>query len=289
MSESLQKSMSKFHPYNGVKLLRQNYSGTILIVEGPRDFKIFQKFIIDENCKIFVGTGKPNTIEAIEKLNKENDYLVVAVIDADFWRLENIDSHAPNLIVTDLRDLDIMILYSRALRNFLIEFGDEEKIKALSKPIFPFLLEKSKPLAILRWISSPTQKKYGLTFDDEVKIDDFINKGDLSLKIDRMIQIILRGSSKTDLDPEEIKQNIQSFDCSEINLLDFCHGHDMTKILYIGLKNVFGNKQSKRLDLSLLEINLRAHYGFSEFSKTKIFESLNHWEKTYSKNSILIQ
>jgi hypothetical protein len=288
MSESLQKSISKYHPYNGVKLLRQNFQGTILIVEGPRDVKLFKKFTVGEEFKIIPGAGKPNILEAIIKLKQDDEREVVAVVDADFWRLEKIEPKEPNIIVTDLRDMDVMILSSRSLHNSLIEYGDEEKIKQLKQPLFQYLLEKSKPLTIFRWISSPTQKNYYLTFDDDVKIDDFINKRDLTLKIDHMITIVMRESSNVDLDPEEIKKNIESFDCSNINLLDFCHGHDMTKILYIGLKNIFGNQQAKRLDLSLLEITLRNNYDFSEFSKTKLFESLKTWEEKNSKKSFLI-
>ncbi len=85
----------------------------------------------------------------MEILNKENFQRILAIVDADFERLECLPN-VPNLILTDTHDLETMLIQSPALDKVLAEIGSEEKITKFGKDIRSVLLQAGKPIGYLR-------------------------------------------------------------------------------------------------------------------------------------------
>src|SRR4051812_13829970 len=87
-----------------IRLMRQVWKGTILLVEGPTDAKVFDRFVDSTACRVEVGFGKANVRDAIDLLEDEGFRGVVGVIDADFDHLMGVDYRLENLCVTDVHD-----------------------------------------------------------------------------------------------------------------------------------------------------------------------------------------
>src|SRR6266446_4329608 len=92
-----------------IRLMRQVWKGSFLLLEGSTDAKVFDRFIDGSRCQIEIGFGKPNVHDAIELLEDEGFPGVVGVIDADFDRLTGTTYSLDNLCITDVHDLDFMI------------------------------------------------------------------------------------------------------------------------------------------------------------------------------------
>jgi hypothetical protein len=110
---------------NAIRLRRSTFSGTFLLVEGSSD-KIFYDRVIDSAvCTIVVVAGKPSSkrraIEILEIFEKENFSGILAIVDADFDRLETVPYQNSNLLRTDTHDLETLLIQSPALDKVLAE------------------------------------------------------------------------------------------------------------------------------------------------------------------------
>ena len=109
---------------NDVRMTRAQFSGSFLIVEGKTaDFRFYRRFIDEQRCQIVPAHGKTNACDAITILEEDEFPGVLALVDADFWRLEGIDTPSSNVFLTDSHDLESMIVKSQALEKVLSRFS----------------------------------------------------------------------------------------------------------------------------------------------------------------------
>ncbi|MDJ1179813.1 DUF4435 domain-containing protein [Roseofilum sp. BLCC_M91] len=97
---------------NAIRLKRQTFTGAFLLVEGGSDKKFYQRFT-HKNCEIEVVSGKPSSkqrvIQVLQILENDNFAGILAIVDADFDRLDNLEFSSPNLLRTDTHDLETML------------------------------------------------------------------------------------------------------------------------------------------------------------------------------------
>ena len=130
----MKEYISAYHTANAIRQIRGPlFSGTFLIVEGESDRNGYKHLIDTESCRIIPAHGKENALDALDILEEDDFPGVLAVVDADFWRLEGIKPSSPNLFITDTHDLETMILKSPALGKLLTEFGSDSKIEELTQ------------------------------------------------------------------------------------------------------------------------------------------------------------
>ena len=112
-----------------IRMTRPQFSGTFLIVEGQTaDFRVYRRLIDPKQTKITPAHNKDNGLAALKILEDADVDGVVAIVDADFWRLEGLEPTSPNLFITDRHDLETMLLESPSLEKLLDEFSSEQKI-----------------------------------------------------------------------------------------------------------------------------------------------------------------
>ncbi|MFO0143404.1 MAG: hypothetical protein ACK513_18770, partial [Aphanizomenon sp.] len=90
---------------NKIRQLRETYSGSFLLVEGKSDKVFYERFIDKLAChleitdgKAFNKSNKQCAIAILEILEKSNFRGVLAIVDADFDRLQNTPDTSPNLL-----------------------------------------------------------------------------------------------------------------------------------------------------------------------------------------------
>jgi Protein of unknown function (DUF4435) len=99
---------------NEIKMLRSTFSGTFLLVEGNSDDTFYKNFVDRSTCRLRVTGGKQRAIDILQILNNETSPNgskfagILAIIDADFDRLEPSPHQSPNLLRTDTHDLETM-------------------------------------------------------------------------------------------------------------------------------------------------------------------------------------
>ena len=149
---------------NSIRLLRGDHEGVFLIVEGHSDKLIYERLVNKQEVRVTIASGKNNAIKALSILEKEDNFRrVVAVIDADFSRIEQQIPDSNNLFLTDEHDLEMMLIKSAAFDKLLKERGSEEKIKAFTEDIRETLLKLGQEIGKLRWLS--LRNKLDLKFE----------------------------------------------------------------------------------------------------------------------------
>ena len=269
---------------NSIRLLRSDHEGVFLIVEGHSDKLIYERLVNKQEVRVTIASGKNNAIKALSILEKEDNFRrVVAVIDADFSRIEQQIPHSNNLFLTDEHDLEMMLIKSAAFDKLLKERGSEEKIKAFTEDIRETLLKLGQEIGKLRWLS--LRNKLDLK-SEGLKFVKFIDKENLSINIDELIRSIKNNSKKPSLDEQQIKQDLSVISDENHDPWQLCCGHDFIDILAIALCKVLGTWNANDVKTEVLERELRLAYELSYFYQTQIYQLMINWQSNHHPDQI---
>lgn len=258
-----------------IRLLRDDPQKTIIIVEGYSDQKFYDNLVKSESCQFVVADGKVNAVGAIQMLNQDNFQGILAIVDADFDRLEQQNQSIPNLLLTDDHDLEMMIIKSPALEKFLKERGSENKLKSFQSDIRTFLLEEGKKIGYLRWLS--LRENLSLKFED-LTYSKFVDKKTVIIDILKLIKTIKDHSQQPQLKETEIRSKIQELEKIDPDNWQICCGHDLILILSIGLCQIWGTSNSNEVKADILERELRLAYEQVFFTQTNLYTLIKTWE-----------
>lgn len=265
---------------NTIKLQRETFSGSFLLVEGSTDKALYERFTNQIKCKLTVVSGKPSSkiivTQVLKSLDRDNFHGVLAIVDADFDRcLSPLPNYSPNLILTDTHDLETLILQSPALDKLLAEFGSEQKLKNLNRDIRTVLIECSLSIGYLRWISQ--LEELNLTFEG-IEFKKFIH--DKTLKINELdlIRTVQNKSQCFTIKCEDIQQKICNCKIKDLDPWLVCCGHDLVEVLSIGLQKAIGTYNANEVKPEVLERSLRLAYEEAYFLDTQVYTSVVAWE-----------
>jgi 5S rRNA maturation endonuclease (ribonuclease M5) len=269
---------------NSIRLLRGDHEGVFLIVEGHSDKLIYERLVNKQEVRVTIASGKNNAIKALSILEKEDNFRrVVAVIDADFSRIEQQIPDSNNLFLTDEHDLEMMLIKSAAFDKLLKERGSEEKIKAFTEDIRETLLKLGQEIGKLRWLS--LRNKLDLK-SEGLKFGKFIDKEKLSINIDELIISIKNHSQKPSLDEQQIKQDLSVISDENHDPWQLYCGHDFISILAIALCKVLGTWNANDVKTEVLERELRLAYELSYFYQTQIYQLMINWQSNHHPDQI---
>ncbi len=238
-----------------------------MLIEGSTDERVYQHFIAKDRCQIIVAHNKENVINALAILEKDNFLGVLAIVDADFLVLEEKRPSSQNLLLTDMHDLELMMINSPALEKVIVELGSMDKIskfeETYKKDIRSLLVECTMPIGYLRWVS--LRENLFLKFEG-LRFERFIDKEKLTIDTIDLIRIVQsrtsdnRGSYKPPLKDDELHAKIQQLSSDSHDPWHVCCGHDVVTVLSFGLRKAIGSNNSKGVESDQIEMCLRLAY-----------------------------
>lgn len=278
----MRDSLTADREANAIRLERGSFLGVFLLVEGSTDKLFYSNLINEKQCRIIVTIAgisrKKRTIEVLTVLEKSDFPGILAIVDADFDHLESIVYPNQNLFLTDTHDSETMMLRSFALERILAEYGSDNKIAALPQDVRTLLLNAGMSIGYLRWISQ--KDGLNLTFEG-IKFSKFLDEKSLILDEIKLIQTVQDKSQNWDLKSNRLsKQTSSKYDPWQI-----CCGHDLVKILAIGLQRVLGTVRKEPEDL---ETSLRLTYRPQDFLETQLCQKLKEWEVEQNLSSSIL-
>jgi hypothetical protein len=276
---------------NAIRMRRSTFSGAFLLIEGNSDRTFYERFTDDKECQIIVTSGKSRAISILETLEGFRFQGVIAIVDADFDRLENFVFTSPNLIQIDTHDLETMLLISPALEKVIREFGirsDDEssrqKMIDFSNIIRTKLFDCGIPIGYLRWIS--LQESLDLTFDG-IEFAKFINGKTLQVCLENLIKEVKNKSQQYSLKTEDLQRKIENRRNDNHDPWQICCGHDLVKILSLGLRHLASKKNKSEVKPDDLERSLRLAYEGVFFYQTHLYTKICLWESNNSMFRVL--
>jgi hypothetical protein len=261
-----------------IRLVRQVHKGTILILEGESDGKVFDRFIDGTLCDIEIAFGKENAIEALDLLEEEGFPGVLAVVDADFDRITKIKYTLENLCMTDLHDLDLTIFGTKALELYMKEHVDKRLLKTEFKNDFLVIRNKlvtaSLPLAYCRFVAESRSLRL---YFKSLRHEQFVTADDLSMDSDALIgEIISR--SNTPCTVAQLKTYVANEAAKEHDPYQLANGHDVAAILGIALRKLLANRGPAQTWASEIEAGLRLAFDWEAIKGTQLYKCLKGWE-----------
>lgn len=259
-------------------MLRHSDKRSILLLEGDKDARVFERFIDSSACDIEIGFGKQNVLGALDLLEEEGFQGAIGIIDADFDRLLGATYAIENVCVTDVHDLDLMIFGSLALDRYLREHVDRDLFGKLYQSDIDLLrseiLSKSLRLAYCRFVS----ERDGLRiYFKDLRHDEFISVDDLTVALSDLTKNLIR-RSHTRCTVSQLERLVALEESKNHDPWQITNGHDVAAFLGIGLRRMIGSKKVHQTWSSEVEAGLRLAFDWAAFEATSLHRSVREWE-----------
>ena len=241
----------------------------IILVEGTDDARFYKHFFDTQHSFIKAMKGKIFVEQALNdlKLRIPN---IIGIRDADFLHLEQKTSPLPNLFLTDVHDLELMLLHSDSVFQKLVNEYN------LSVTLRKQILDTVAFLAYFRWYNekndwyNENNEPIGFTFTG-LKLNKFYKNSQLNER-DLVEQIKAQSHKALLIDIDEIISGINELQDDTHNLWQLCNGHDYIKILAAEI--TLNNKGINDEDLTQI---LRMTYHITDFKQTHLYKNMQTW------------
>lgn len=290
----MDESISPFRIANSI-MQDKDFTGYYLLIEGKKDVKLYRRLINSQSVRVRSTSGKYNLREVFEILEQRGFGRKIGIRDADFLRLPDNPkydaSYAKPIFVTDGHDSEMMMIMAGALNDLLLIVSDDEKINTFRKKINSSIIDVALtilyPLGCLKLANK--RHSLGLVFKPEMpdgnqlKIERFVcDKTWKLLDFDTMVSTVIdysrnkTGSVKT---KEEIIQRLNEIVEKNYPIHDIVHGHDISRVLLMIIKNGIGSKNKMLQNSDCVEDLLTACFDKEKFSITYLYKSIDQWQK----------
>lgn len=258
---------------NTVMMLRSGFHGTVVLLEGKTDDRLYGKFLDRDKTTTVVAQSKSNVCKTLSELMNRGDSKVIGIVDTDV-DAANGTKRDPPLFYTDGRDLEVMLFFSDALDSLLSEYADRESLRRFTDShgtLRDTVCEGCYYLGLLMLVSQ--ENTFGLNFKD-IDFEKFIDKRSLRCDVRKMIDIIL-SNSHTDATAEKLMTLLNSKERYPYDWI--CRGHDVVEVLAIGLRNIFGIYNAKTITGNVVSGGLRMSFSADDMKSTNLYSATFEW------------
>lgn len=265
---------------NQVSLLRDTYRGTVLLVEGPDDGCVFEKFKArDDACRVVPAHGKTNAIGALQLLRQRgHGTCVLVIVDADFWHLTGEEPDDAEILLTEFHDLEMDMAATSALDDVLRELCGSDSVKRFERihgvSLRTRLLTEAARIGLLRFINY--QDVLRLHFRD-VQVERYVDQSRLSVDLEGYLSQVLEDSAVA-VDVGYLRSRTGRAAVSDQDLPQLARGHDYTVLLAVGLRSALARHSPAVANREHVEALLRLAYSRDYFDRSALARAIGEWE-----------
>ena len=261
---------------NTVMMLATAFKGTIAIVEGVTDRRLYSKFFDKDHVETIIAHSKANVRNSVRTLYNDRRFgSVIGIMDADLDYL-NGRPRSPPLFLTDTRDSEGLMLKSESFNDIINEYADEDKLSAFEDKygnVRDAVLEGAYPVGLLMYISD--KNGFGLSFKD-LDFEAFIDRRSLRCDWRKMIDEVMRRShAARHVSAKTIIQLMAAEEQHDV--WEVCRGHDLMEVMAIGLKYSFGGNNSRNMTEAQLSGGFRLAYDREDLESTRMYSETSEW------------
>jgi hypothetical protein len=245
-------------------------------VEGSTDGRLYKKFTDRHECEIIIAHSKENVRIAVKEMVRRSDEHVIGVMDSDADRMRGVTQRPP-LFTTDCRDSEMLMMRSPAFDSVLAEYGDDEKIERFVSrygDVREAILASCYPLGLLMYISEV--RDYKLSFKD-LDHASFTDRRTLKPYVKDMISAVVDNSPNSFIGRDALIWQLEEECRNKRDPWDVCRGHDMVSVFAIGLREIFGEYNSRYMRSGELAGALRLAYDREAFHGTELYRDSSDW------------
>lgn len=271
--------------------LTMSYSHKLhLVLEGDADRKFWLSMFEDApQVNAVCVWGADRVVETVAKVENEEklreSLKVVGVVDRDYREPLNTLPESSNVLLTDLRDLECMMIDTPAFSRVVREIGTQEKIRSIGgvAGVKQKIIDAAGKLGALRFYSQFTSAHWNFK---QIDLAKFVDKKTLDVDEGKLIAH-LRGCQRPGhkkLSPDTLVHAQRACNealCSKkkkyfVHELLLCRGHDLTNLLSYAARSCCGSTND--VDSERVESMLRI--GFVQyFPRTRLHQNMSEWLK----------
>ena len=241
-----------------------------VLLEGDSDIRLFRKLFNLDKCKVeTIPGGKFKLEDCVGEL--VNVYpLIIGIRDADFIHLGNQPYSKANLFLTDLHDMEMMLVSEDEVFSALI-FEYTPLTEDKHSEVRNNIMISIEQIGLLKWLN----EKEDLEYKFDAGFQDMISFINLEIDFVKYFPRVLSKSPNAKLtDISIVQQKLKAL--KEINPDSFqlCNGHDFMKALS---KFVRETGVGRTLGDENISSIFRMIYTLAHFKKSKIFHEIKSW------------
>lgn len=241
-----------------------------VLLEGDSDIRLFRKLFNLDKCKVeTIPGGKFKLEDCVGEL--VNVYpLIIGIRDADFIHLGNQPYSKANLFLTDLHDMEMMLISEDEVFSALI-FEYTPLMKDKHSEVRNNIMISIEQIGLLKWLN----EKENLEFKFDAGFQDMISFVNLEIDFAQYFSRVLSKSLNAKLtDISTVQQKLKTL--KEINPDSFqlCNGHDFMKALSQFIREA---GKGRTLGDEKISSSFRMIYTLAHFKKTKLFNQTKSW------------
>lgn len=250
-------------------MLAVNQNSVFWLVEGITDVKFF-KTRVNDSITLIECSGKYkllNTIRRISQVSALQDLPVLGIVDNDYDWLQRI-VHPDNVVCTEPRDLEGILIRANCLECVLSEFGNLSLIKRFTDsegPVIDAILARALIFGKIRAVNSLNHQVCLKAF----KPMQFFKQGwtyDYNATLLRAVRLGVADSVET------LELQIQGL--PESDPWHYVRGHDAIDILCGGLMGTLGDRA---VGPPQIEPVLRQSLSATQFEATHVHRASASW------------
>lgn len=260
-----------------------------LLVEGEGDLKFFNatlKSIDKVNVVCCWGADTVSSaIQEIDRFRETSSFLpTLGVIDRDYRIALGILCTSPNLLTTDLRDLECMMIDSPAFEAVLSEFGSATKINKFggTDAVAKAIIDSASHIGTLRFHSQ--RKGLNVSFQ-LLNIGKILDRKSLSIDPNALLAHL--NARQESCDSKMSGNDLVEADCACASAmcgqqpyfthpLLLCRGHDLMEVLAIAFRSTLGSRSAAESSRENVESLFRLSY-VAHFRNSRLATSIEAW------------
>lgn len=271
-----------------------------LLVEGDDDRKFFSaalKGIDKVNVVCCWGADTvSSTIREIDRLRAASPFLpTLGIVDRDYRIALGILYASPNLLASDLRDLECMMIGSPAFEAVLTEFGSAMKIDAFggADAVTRATISSASHIGKLRFHSQ--RKGLNVSFQ-LLDISKILDRKTLSIDPKALLKHlnarqVTNGSRMSDTELAEADSSCRDAKCKQgeryfKNPLLLCRGHDLMEVLAVAFRSTLGSRSAAESSRENVESLFRLGY-VAHFRNSQLATSIESWLRSSNLHKIV--
>jgi hypothetical protein len=256
-----------------ILMSRTAFGGSFLVVEGDDDIRFWKPRAAPRSiCQFVLAGSKPTAVNAVIGAGGLKQTGILGVIDDDCDSLLGRTVPSVNVIRTETRDLETLLLSTQALERILGELGDAAKIYALEqregRSIRDAFVSRALVFGQLRYLS--TAQNWNVSFDG-LSPWRFANVA--SWTFDEVALLHEYAKQVTSATIPDIEAHLRSIAVGDP--WSILHGKDTLNVLAVGVRSCIGSQQHP---IERLLQMLRLAFDGALFHATQLYASVKKWE-----------
>ncbi|MBX7554381.1 hypothetical protein K1Y78_42190 [Streptomyces sp. tea 10] len=263
--------------YAELIMLRANDARAFILVEGPTDCAVLDRFVNAEHFTTVPAHGKIRALGAIERAyNGSQLTAVYAILDRDWvgFLEDGLDHHA--VVYTDFYDLDACIffapgVYEALAASFCTDLSFRYGTPGSTRDdISMACVELALPLGLLRYISH--RDNLGLNLRD-FPLNQVIKHLADGVELAALVELACKRAKKDPADFGSLVALLQQELAETAQREQYCSGHDLAKAFSLVAKQ----RWASRAGHDVVERSARAAFSQNLFEQSIMFHDSGRW------------